>query len=54
MARTAGGRVLVGLACDRASVEAALVGRERAGASLGRVGEGSLEPTASLAAAHAG
>ena len=54
MARTAGGRVLVGLARDRASLEAALVGCERRGSPLGRLGGGSLEPAASLAAAHAG
>jgi hypothetical protein len=52
MARTAGGRVLVGLAHDRASLEAALVRSGRRGSLFGRVGGRSLEPAASLAAAH--
>ena len=39
---------------DRASLEAALVGCERRGSPLGRVGAGSLKPAASLAAADGG
>jgi hypothetical protein len=43
-----------GVAGDRASLEAALVGGERRAASLGHVGYGSLESAASLAAAYSG
>ena len=42
--------MLVGVAGDGASLEAALVDGERGGSALGRVGAGSLESAASLAA----